>query len=96
MDLAQLIMMEGPNIGTTYTLEKKNIIGSSERCNIHLDSEKGKKELFALEQRDNIYYLIPLGEPVQVNGQVIHAPRQLLHGDSIKIANMTLLYGECS
>jgi serine phosphatase RsbU (regulator of sigma subunit) len=96
MDLAQLIMMEGPNIGTTYTLEKKNIIGSSERCNIHLDSEKGKKELFALEQRDNIYYLIPLGEPVQVNGQVIHAPRQLLHGDSIKIANMTLLYGEGS
>lgn len=93
--MAQIIVMEGPGVGTTFELGPTNTVGRGEHCNIRLASNALKEEQAKILRKGNNYIILAVaaGEML-VNGQPVRQERKLVHGDMITIADIMLLYGE--
>ena len=93
--MAQLIVMDGPGVGTTFELAQVNAIGRGTQCNIQLQSNNITEKQAVIQRRGNSYIIACVkGNNVQVNGQPVTQERKLIHGDMITLADMMLLYGE--
>lgn len=93
--MAQIIVMDGPGVGTTFELGAGNTLGRGSNCNIRLESSGIKEEQSTIRRKGNGYVIAPIsGSEVLVNGQVVRQERKLVHGDMITLADVMLLYGE--
>ena len=93
--MAQLIVMDGPGVGTTFELAQVNAIGRGAQCNIQLQSNNITEKQAVIQRRGNSYIIACVkGNNVQVNGQPVTQERKLIHGDMITLADIMLLYGE--
>lgn len=95
IEVAQIIVMDGPGSGTTYELEAVNNIGRGDNCNIKLQSANIGPLQAIIKKKASHYNIIgATAGSVLVNGQPIHKERKLIHGDMITLADIMLLYGE--
>jgi diguanylate cyclase (GGDEF)-like protein len=94
--MAQLIVVEGPNRGKTFEIEKKVTLGNAEGVEVKLDDrragerqaeirlmETGRFEIVNLDTKKNLL----------VNGEVTKRAK-LSHGDWITVAESTLVFSE--
>lgn len=101
--MAQLIMMEGPDIGKPFTLSKKNILGTTERSQVRITGIPVNKEWAIIESNNDGYYITPLCGDIQIEGKNLKNTTALNHGDSVKLfftnnnnelSDITLLFGD--
>lgn len=93
--MAQIIVIDGPGVGTTFELTASNTIGRGQHCHIRLESAGVNEEQANISCKGGGYLISPIASGnVLVNGQPVQQERKLIHGDMITLADIMLLYGE--
>lgn len=93
--MAQLIIMDGPGVGTTFELANQNILGNGAKCNIRLTGKSISEEHARIYQKNNAFFIIPVVPgTLQINAQPLRQERKIIHGDMITIGDVMLLYGD--
>src|SRR5437588_3830120 len=94
--MAQLIVVEGPNRGKTFEIDKRATLGNAEGVEVKLDDRRAGERQAEIRLVDTGRFEIVNLDPKKnllVNGEVTKKAK-LSHGDWITVAESTLVFSE--
>jgi diguanylate cyclase (GGDEF)-like protein len=94
--MAQLIVVEGPNRGKNFEVERRVVIGNAEGVEVRLDDRRAGERQAEIRLADGGRFEIVNLDPKRnllVNGEVTKRAK-LSHGDWITVAESTLVFSE--
>lgn len=94
--MAQLVVIDGPNVGKAYPLGDHNTLGTDPDNSIVLLDRRVAPHHARIERKEGRFVVVSdgSGQDVVVNGVVIDREYAIAHGDIVVLAETRLLFNE--